>query len=108
MRSNKYFRSNKFGSTNKYPCLIGLEDNMEQYLNEKEHEYISSFIADFNVVCKELLKLKDVKIFNYLVDAVRNDYKLKLDEIDFKYVEEVSSFLRNFVYAKLKNIKYGN
>jgi hypothetical protein len=90
-----------FASTKTYPAL---EYVMEKLNNlEEKGQYINTFLAEFNENIVALKSLSKNERYGYIVQCVRNDYKIRLDRIDGLFDDKkFTSHLRNFVYAKFK------
>ena len=93
--------SGTFASIQEFPALEYVMESLNK-LDEKGH-YINTFLTEFNENIVALRSLKGSKRYGYIVQCVRNDYKLRLDRIDnILDNKKLASHLRNFIYAKFK------
>ena len=90
-----------FGAIKTYPALEYVMEKLEE-LEDKKH-YINTFLTEFNENILALKLLNTNKRSGYIIQCVRNDYKLRLDRLDIILDDKkLASHLRNFVYAKFK------
>lgn len=101
--------NNTFGSHEKYPTLKYLVEKINE-MDDKDKAYISSFIQDFNGMIKNCEDIENIDFKKYVLDLIYQDTKNKInhfivDKHD-KYDKNISSYLKNYVHAKIKNMKY--
>lgn len=92
-----------FASTKTYPALEYVMEKLDE-LDEK-NQYIKTFLTEFNENIVALKLLSNSKRYRYIIQCVRNDYKIRLNRIDEICAnKKLASHLRNFVYAKFKSL----
>ena len=93
-----------FGSSSEYKTLEFLTEKIE-IMDEKKKTYISRFISDINKLSSQLKYIRDDKVKNYIVKLIKDAYNKRTDDLLEKYDEKIVSYLKNYIKAKLKNIK---
>ena len=97
--------SETFGSTKKYKTLGFLVEKVS--LMEAKHKgYISSFMQDMNTTVKktELIQVDEKR--KYVLDLIHLDFKSRIESsIKPKYDEKITSYMENFLNARIKKEK---
>ena len=91
----------------KYPALVAV-NNILETLDKQQKSYIRSFLCDFKVNLKQLRLIYNVvndrNLNNYLVSLVREDYLKRIDNIHPKYIEDLKTHMKNYVFAKTREL----
>jgi len=94
-----------FGSVKQYKMLDFLTEKIS-LMDEKHKNYISSVIQDINTTIKKTELITDVQFRYYVLDLISNDFNNRINEHIFdKYEEKIHTYLKNYLYAKIKNSK---
>lgn len=94
-----------FGSINQYKMLEFLTEKIS-LMDEKNKNYISSVIQDFNTVIKKCDMIEDISFNNYVLDLICNNLNERIEtHIKGKYEEKIATYLKNYLNAKIKNSK---
>jgi hypothetical protein len=94
-----------FGPTNQYKMLDFLTKKIS-LMDDKHKIYISSVIQDINTTIKKCEVINDISFRNYVLDLVHNNFKLRVENhIKGKYEEKITTYLENYISAKIKNTK---
>lgn len=94
-----------FGSINQYKMLEFLTEKIS-LMNEKKKNYISSVIQDINEIIKKCEKIEDISFNNYVLDLIHNNLNERIETyIKGKYEEKITTYLQNYLNAKIKNSK---
>jgi hypothetical protein len=100
-------KENSIDDVEKYPALIAV-NNILGTLRRNEQRYIRSFLGDFKISLKNLRLIhnyvKDRNMNNYLLKLVREDYLKRIDEIHPKYEEDLKTHMKNYVFAKTREL----
>lgn len=89
-----------FGSIEKYKMLEFLT-NQISLLNNREREYISSVIIDFNTLVKKSDMIKDKSFKNYILDLIHNDFLTKTtNHLEKVYSKDIVTHLKNYFFCK--------
>jgi|SRR6478609_3659120 len=90
-----------YGSVTNHPALIAIYDMVDK-LVEKERNYISSFFNDFNYYFKNIQFIKDRRFRVYVINTMREDYKVKVKILETKYEKRLCSHIQNYIFGKLR------
>ena len=94
-----------FGSINQYKMLEFLTEKIS-LMDEKNKNYISSVIQDINTILRKSELIGDIQFRSYLLDLIYNDLNERIEtHIKGKYEEKITTYLQNFLNAKIKNSK---
>ncbi len=94
-----------FGHSEQYK-MLGFLINEINNIEEKRRIYLSSVINDFNKITKTVYKINDNYSKSYLLDLIHQDFVLRIDKnMTEKYNNKIISCLKNFIHAKIKNLK---
>jgi hypothetical protein len=97
-----------FECPKKYKTLVYICEKLS-LMDRYNRRRICSFIDGFNRITLGLHTMTDISMFNYTKKCIREDYKRRLNELDNQGYDEVFlSYLRNFIYTKLKNTNFIN
>lgn len=101
---------NTFENADKYKTLDYITEKLNEIsmTNYRHSGYLCSFIADFNLVCKRIKNIKDQEFSYYVIYLTREHYKKRLEILDTKYDNLLVSYIRNFIFTKLKVLKGEN
>lgn len=99
---------NTFESSAKYKTLEYITEKVSQIKNKRHKHYLTSFFNDFDIKCKNLKNIKNNNLFNYVKKLMKDDYNRKIISLEWKYDKVLLSYIRNFVYTKLKLLKNDN
>ena len=87
---------------------ISKGNNILDTLDKQSKRYIRSFLGDFKISVKQLKLIynvvHDLDLNNYLVKLVREDYLRRIDEINPKYEEDLKTHMKNYVFAKTREL----
>jgi len=86
----------------KYHMLFVLNEKLKEQ-PDNQREYVSTVIGEFNYLMTKFINWEDNRLKQYLLDLIRIDYKIKTDNMLPQYDEDVVSYLKNYISAKLKN-----
>jgi hypothetical protein len=96
---------NTFGSTDTYKMLEFLTEKIS-LMDEKNKNYISSVIQDINGLIKKSEQINDIWFNNYVLDLIHNNLNERIQtHIKGKYEEKITTYLQNYLNAKVKNSK---
>lgn len=94
-----------FGSINQYKMLEFLTEKIS-LMDEKKKNYISSVIQDINEIIKKCEKIDDISFSNYVLDLIHKNLNERIEtHINGKYEEKITTYLQNYLNAKIKNSK---
>jgi hypothetical protein len=94
-----------FGSINQYKMLEFLTEKIS-LMEVKHKNYLSSVIQDINQTIKKSEMINDISFRNYILDLIKNDLSLRIENhIKGKYEEKITTYMENYLNAKIKNSK---
>lgn len=94
-----------FGSINQYKMLEFLTEKIS-LMDEKNKNYISSVIQDINTILRKSELISDIKFRGYVLDLIHNNLNERIEtHIKGKYEEKITTYLQNYLNAKIKNSK---
>lgn len=94
-----------FGSTDQYKMLPFFLEKFEE-MDSKSRKYVSSVIQDFNTVMKKTIIVTDPLFKNYIMDLIHNDFNKRIEKfIKPKYDIDITTYLLNYIHARIKNNK---
>lgn len=94
---------NTFGNSEQFKSLVGLTDIISR-LPENKKARISSFIEEYNSVCKHIESIPDQRFKNYVIKTVKVDYRTRVQDMWLKYEPILLTHLQNFIKAKLNSL----
>jgi hypothetical protein len=98
----KRFEDGTFGEFSEYGCLAMICDRLEK-MGDKQSEYISHFIHNFNTHINNLFELKDEHTFRFVLQCVRDEYHDRvLALVQSKYDPYFLSHIMNYVVTKIR------
>ncbi len=72
----------------------------------KHKNYLSFVIQDINQKIKKCEMINDISFRNYVLDLIDNDLSLRIENhIKGKYEEKITTYMENYLNAKIKNSK---
>ena len=96
-------KKNQFGNPEKYKVLKYIVEKVDE-MPKNEREYISNKISNFNLLCKKIKKIDDIKFKKFIIDRTKNYYNSLIIKLQYKYEQTFVSHLKNFFIGKLRNI----
>jgi hypothetical protein len=94
-----------FGSIYQYKMLEFLTEKIS-LMEVKHKNYLSSVIQDINQKIKKCEMINDISFRNYVLDLIDNDLSLRIENhIKGKYEEKITTYMENYLNAKIKNSK---
>ncbi len=87
---------------------IGYITEKMNLMDVKHRKKLAILITTFNKRCLSLEDISDLIFFNYSMRLVKEDYRNKIQALENDYEKVLISYLRNFIFTKLKLIKYVN
>lgn len=100
--------NNTFGDPDLYPALVSAIDMINK-LSKKRRRDICSLIHNFNHDYLELKNIKNINpsknFYEFIILSTRNDYSGRLIQVSKKYDMDLLNHIKNYIYAKLRNLK---
>jgi hypothetical protein len=94
-----------FGSINQYKMLEFLTEKIS-LMDEKNKNYISYIIHDINTILRKSELIGDIQFRSYVLDLIHNNLNERIEtHIKGKYEEKITTYLQNYLNAKIKNSK---
>ena len=94
-----------FASVNQYKMLDFLTEKIS-LMDKKKKNYISSVIQDINTILRKSELIGDIQFRSYVLDLIYNNLNERIEtHIKGKYEEKITTYLQNYLNAKIKNSK---
>jgi hypothetical protein len=92
---------NTFADADKFKTIPYIVDHMK-IMTANQQKYWCHFFDVLNVEIKNLNKMENKWFKHHIISFIKMDYKGRLSTLENKYDEKFVSYVRNYVFARLK------
>ena len=99
-------RVDTFGSAEQYKMLPYIASYLNNIEDDNKKRYFCNLITRISKVCNDFEKLNISEDYKrYFIELIRNDYNIRLDNLEEKNEKIFMSYIRNYVHARIENTR---